>query len=442
LDEKWNSKFGHLDEKLDSILAIFQDKNSSPRRSSESPSHRRKDSSPESVSQRHDISPERRSRRRHVSSQREKRSKFPLSIDSESENETNDDVLSLLETGSIFDKSSGDEESQNSDVENISNKTKKCLFEIFGEDATVKKTKKQEGICLDSSQIEVLENSFRSKTPNSVTAFAEDNYDLFPVDETTEKLLEVPPLDPLIESCLIKRHGSKASFSKTKSKSLVSQPSKMVEKIAYRGQQSARMGIVMNVYVQQSLANLLQFLESDSFEKTKAIQQVKDIFAMTTKSLDQVGRSGAFHHIVRRAVTMTDTGLYELEDASKFTNLPLSGDGLFGKDLESLLKSRKEMKKQMEDLVPDLSRKRKTYSKNSYDAKKQRLDTNKPNRSATSFTSREQHNTQWNSFKIPYVPKEGSRSRQSPPPSGRSRGSSFPRRGSGYRGRMGKPEAQ
>ncbi len=111
----------------------------------------------------------------------------------------------------------------------------------------------------DKSQREVLDLSWRSSKPNSVTAFAEENLDLFPLDEKTEKYLDVSSIDPLVESALIKRHGSKASFSKgNKGSTLFSQPCKMIEKMAYRGQQAARLGIVMQLYTQQSLGCLLQ----------------------------------------------------------------------------------------------------------------------------------------------------------------------------------------
>ena len=38
------------------------------------------------------------------------------------------------------------------------------------------------GIAMDQSQKKVLQNSYRSKEPNLLTAFSEDNYDLFPVN--------------------------------------------------------------------------------------------------------------------------------------------------------------------------------------------------------------------------------------------------------------------
>ena len=128
---------------------------------------------------------------------------------------------------------------------------------------------------------------------------------------------------------MIKKHRRKVAFTKT-GKSLFSQPSKMIEKIAYRDQHAAHMDISMHMYMQQGLAALIQTLQSDDVNTDRAIQQVRDIFAISTKSLDQFGRTGAFHHIIRRQLAMTDTGLYDLDDSTELSNLPLSGDGIFG----------------------------------------------------------------------------------------------------------------
>ncbi|XP_053393491.1 uncharacterized protein LOC128555339 [Mercenaria mercenaria] len=242
--------------------------------------------------------------------------------------------------------------------ENLTEAQKKDLYEMFGDDGLVKKSDKKEGLVLDSSQIDVLNSSYRCKEPNFLTSFSEENFDLFPVDSESEKLLQVPSLDSLIECCLTKKYGNKASFTKgTKGKTLFTQPAKMVEKIGYRGQQAARLGLVIQMYIQQSLGNLLQFLQSDKFSKDQATQQVKDIFAMSTKCLDQIGRAGAFHHIIRRSVAISDTSLYEQPNNLEFSNLPLTGDGVFGAELESLLKSRKDNKKQVEELIPDIKKK-------------------------------------------------------------------------------------
>ena len=271
-----------------------------------------------------------------------------------------DDVLSVSANGKFSDSdedSVQNDENNNETNKNLSESTKKCLYDIFGDDAVVKKTVKNSGIAIDQSQKQVLETSYRTREPNFLTAFSEDNFDLFPLNEETEQYLEVPSLDTLDDSCLVKWHGAKASFAKAKHKTLFSQPSKMIEKVAYKGQQSARLGIVMQLYIQQSLGTLVEHFQSDNFSKDEGLEQVKNVFSMTTKCLDQIGRAGAFHHIIRRTAAMSDTALYELDDALEFSNLPLSGEGVFGSGLENLLKTRKEKKKQLEDLVPEVKRK-------------------------------------------------------------------------------------
>lgn len=303
LEESWNKKFSDLTAKVDLLLT----------RSLPTPQSQR---------------------RRHVES---------VYSDSSSDDDISykqDDVLSISASGKFSDSEVNSphlDENNNETDKSLSESTKRCLYDIFGDDAVVKKSVKKSGITIDQSQKDVLESSYRTKEPNFLTAFSEDNFDLFPVSEETEKYLEVPSLDPLVDSCLVKRHGAKASFAKAKHKTLFSQPCKMIEKVAYKGQQAARLGIVMQLYIQQSLGNLVELLQSDSFNKDDGLEQVKNVFAMTTKCLDQIGRAGGFHHIIRRTAAMSDTALYELDDALEFSNLPLSGEGVFGSGLENLL---------------------------------------------------------------------------------------------------------
>ena len=229
--------------------------------------------------------------------------------------------------------------------------------------------------------------------PNFLTAFLEENVDLFPLGKEFEKFLKVPSLDSIADCCLIKRYGNKASFARSKGKVLYTQPYKMVDKICFKGQHAARLGLIMQCYVQQSLGNLLQFIESSSFGKDSAIKQVKDIFSMPTKVLDQLGRTGALHHFSRSTVAMTDTGLYDQHDSLEFANLPLSGEGVFGPQLETLLKERKETKKQVEELVPDVQRHKRKFSGQSDLSKRFNNDkcADKP------------ASGQWNNFRTPKV---------------------------------------
>ena len=236
LEESWNKKFEDLNSKVDLLLSRTL--------SSTTPQRRRVDS-------------------------------VYSGSDSEEFENNPDDALSIHASGK-FSGSDGEfiqvDENNNEQTENsknLSEVTKKCLYDIFGDDAVVKKTVKKSGISIDKSQKEVLDTSYRTSEPNFLTAFSEDNFELFPVDEEAEKYLQVPSLDTLVDSCLVKRHGTKASFAKAKHKTLFSQPSKMIEKIAYKGQQSARLGVVMQLYIQQALGNLVETLQSDILIKMR-----------------------------------------------------------------------------------------------------------------------------------------------------------------------------
>ena len=113
---------------------------------------------------------------------------------------------------------------------------------------------------------------------------------------------------------------------------------------------------------------------------------MRDIFAMSTKALDQAGRSGAFHHIIRRKAAASDTGLNNLREVqAKVLYLPLSGDGVFGCRLQENLRKREEQKEQLLDLVPvfaenksDWRTRKSTYNNRSSWRKQPRMTPNLP----------------------------------------------------------------
>ena len=79
--------------------------------------------------------------------------------------------------------------------------------------------------------------------------------------------------------------------------------------------------------------------------------------------LDQNARSGSFHHLVRCRAAMADTGLHDFKDLKTAVwTLPLSHNGVFGEGLEKKLKDRQELSKQIGDLLPEVSRKKKSSS--------------------------------------------------------------------------------
>lgn len=151
----------------------------------------------------------------------------------------------------------------------------------------------------------------------------------------------------------------------------------------------------MNIYMQQALRVLLQELQTEKPNIDLSIQTVRDIFAMSTKILDQTGRCGAYDHMVRRKATIVDMGLENIKDVAKQTDLlPLSGDGVLGSSFETKLKDRKEKNKEMKDLIPELEPKknfgqnfkRKSTSSFQYGNKQRRYNDNSRNFNSTSYS--------------------------------------------------------
>ena len=244
--------------------------------------------------------------------------------------------------------------------------THDLLKEMFGEDAQID-NQNNRGLTLDNAQIEIINTSWRSQAPDKMTAYKDSYRQSFPIHESAEALLQVPSLDELTERLLIKRHGRRAAYGS--SQSLFSQPFKSIEKIAYQGQVASRMGLISVCYLQQALGLLLKNLKSESPNLDEAVQNVRDLFAISTKTLDQFARAGAFMHLVRRKATVADTGLHDFKDLQKAAlTSPLSGEGIFGPDFEKKLKDRQEKDKQLSELMPEMNKKQFMKRKSNFQA--------------------------------------------------------------------------
>ncbi|XP_078318693.1 uncharacterized protein LOC144620787 [Crassostrea virginica] len=254
-------------------------------------------------------------------------------------------------------------DSNNNRFQNLINKDAeqtKTLNDIFGNVSSTDESKV--GLILDKTQEEILKKSWRIADPERLSAYREEYRQCFPIHPNSSAFLQVPGLDDILEPMLRKQHGTKANKGWGKSRHLVSQPFKSIETLAYQGQIAARMGIISLSYMQQALGILLS---SISCQDAETVQAIKDIFSMSVKALDQMGRTGAFHHLIRRKTAAQDTGLYTLKDVhSKIICLPLSDDGVFGKKLEEKLKERKEQKDSLKDLIPEWTNQKRKFSEN------------------------------------------------------------------------------
>ena len=293
-----------------------------------------------------------------------------------------------------------------SEKEKEEKSTDKNLLSMFGEDAQTKKERSKIGIVLDESQKSIIGDSYRAEHPERLTSYRDSYRNSFPVHESCEEFFKVPTLDDTVESLLVKKHGHKAAFGSNPS--LYTKSMRSVERLAYQGQMASRMGMIMCCYSQQTLATLLENLQQKDCNMDLAVQMVRDIFAMSTKTLDQVARAGAFQHMIRRRATLFDTGLSDLKDYTSTVNaLPLRADGVFGPDFDSKLKSKVERNKQLTKLLPDslfktkkpessATSKRKSYSSSDQTTKRPRLDSR-----SSATTSNNQSGQYSGGFRIP-----------------------------------------
>lgn len=160
LDEKWNEKFVDFDRSINNKFDNFFTKMVStlselPQRNSGANSHELLDNR----SQR-PLSPDRRSQRPPQDEQLSQRRRVVDFSDHSESGDENEDQISLQigeDERSVLD----DREDTKSDDDQCE-KTKKCLFDIFGNDAITKKSEKKTGIAIDESQRQVLNSSWRS----------------------------------------------------------------------------------------------------------------------------------------------------------------------------------------------------------------------------------------------------------------------------------------
>ena len=237
-----------------------------------------------------------------------------------------------------------------------------ALKEKFGTDAVTNKSKSTFGISLEKHQVDILNDSWRSSNPEKVSSYRDSYRNVFPVHDDYEEHFKVPGIDDTVEALLINKYGRSASFGRTPS--LHSKNMKSFEKLSFYGQLASRMGLISTCYTQQALGVLLDTLQSDELNLDRAIQMVRDIFAMSTKTLDQVGRAGAFHHLVRRNATLIDTGLSDYKEYSHAVmSLPLTSEGVFGAQFDKKLKEKSELSKHLAEILPETFKKPQTVFK-------------------------------------------------------------------------------
>ena len=290
---------------------------------------------------------------------------------------------------------------ENSDDEGTQNDTNpRPSFEnVFGEDSILPQKVERQGLSIEPSQLSVLDQSWHASEPNKVTSYKIDYKDTFLLDADTEKYLHVPELENLVDKCLKKHVGVHyKDFKQRKSRSLLSQPAKSVEKTAQLGQLSVKYGIAIMLYIQNALKDLMLSFDSDNTTMSDISKTVRDIFAMSTKCLDQQGRSGAYFHILRRKVTMSETGLWANPSSEEIRNMPLTSDGVLHKSLVDLLDEHKKFDEALNKVLPEKKiAKKRSSSSDISGASNAKKSYNGNNKASTSHDNRD------GNFRIPKI---------------------------------------
>ena len=221
-----------------------------------------------------------------------------------------------------------------------------------------------EGLVLHDRQKETLSKTWRSQDPVNVVAVRSENKKQLKVQKDSEEFLKVPQLDKMIEIPMQKFHKTTKSWENGKKPCLFSQPLKYIEQQGYNGQMASRMNIIAISYLQQGLWSLLADLRDNNVNLDRAYQTAKDLHELSDIALDQAGRSGVFHHLVRRKAAAVDAGFEEnLKDiAPSIPNLKLSGEGVLGPAFKEKIKDRKDLQEMFTELLPDFQPKRKAPS--------------------------------------------------------------------------------
>ncbi|CAG2197402.1 unnamed protein product [Mytilus edulis] len=138
LEEKWNAKFGNLNSKLDSMFDFFKGQTSTAN------GDKNMSESGNTLSQRQSCSTLSLSQRQSCYSTSPSQRQTRRSKDSNSESAgERDDVMSLQPGENEVLGSGTESDHEGSNDEHLSSKAKKCLFDIFREDAIAKKNKKK-----------------------------------------------------------------------------------------------------------------------------------------------------------------------------------------------------------------------------------------------------------------------------------------------------------
>lgn len=275
-------------------------------------------------------------------------------------NDTSDIVN--LDSGHISDidiDNTNTSEVLNISTDKPSDKKQESIFGQFFKDAPSFKAKATAPtVTLDSEQVTVLENGWRSKYPEHLTAYSSETYKQLRPGTDSEPLLSVPMLDEFIQFVNKNKKGSRTTKEGFRNP-LWSNLETRLRKV-HRANQ---LGILASMATQKKVFDcraLLQkwFDDGNGNITNEQFQEMSDLllemFDLSNRSLEQSSRAGGLTHQSRRFVVLQDLNTPQ-HSQKQWLNLPLSNTGIMGSQFTETLEKWHQMSEQYKTAANQLS---------------------------------------------------------------------------------------
>ena len=221
------------------------------------------------------------------------------------------------------------------------------LSKHFANAPTFVKTKKATVVDMDQQQVDLVEKFFRAEKPGKITAYSEESYKVLKVDPQFNFLLEVPECDEFVKYVV----RSSVPDSTTIKEGYKSKMWRGFERDLKKVHLASKVGIMAAAVNQKITFNQMELLEtwrSDGVITDEQFNDMKELsvasFDSSNRSMEQAARAGGLTHQIRRKVIMEDLSV-PLSKQASYLNLPLTAEGILGKDFDEYLQSTVDSRK-------------------------------------------------------------------------------------------------
>ena len=221
------------------------------------------------------------------------------------------------------------------------------LSKHFANAPTFVKAKKATVVDLDQQQVDLVEKFFRAEKPTKLTAYSEESFKVLKVDPQFNFLLEVPDCDEFVKYVV----RSSVPASSIINEGYKSKMWRSFERDLKKVHLASKVGIMAAAVNQKITYNQMELLETWKTDGVITDEQFNDMkelsvasFDSTNRSMEQAARAGGLAHQLRRKVILEDLSV-PLTMQGSYLNLPLTAEGILGRDFDEYLQSTVDSRK-------------------------------------------------------------------------------------------------